>query len=95
VREYYGDGSRFKCNITYIHHGEPLGIAHAISLTKDFVGDEKFVVVLGDNLIGGNITELAFKFETPTTMHYCCYLKPLIPGISVLLNSLEMENLLN
>jgi len=63
VREYYGDGSRFKCNITYIHQGEPLGIAHAISLTKDFVGNEKFVVVLGDNLIGGNITELGFKFE--------------------------------
>ncbi len=63
VREYYGDGSRFNCNINYIEQGEPLGIAHAVSLAKDFVGDEKFTVVLGDNLIGGDIKEFTFKFE--------------------------------
>jgi glucose-1-phosphate thymidylyltransferase len=63
VREYYGDGSRFNCNITYIDQGKPLGIAHAIHLAKDFVGKDKFVVILGDNLIGDSISSFTKKFE--------------------------------
>ena len=63
VKEYYGDGSKFGCRIEYIEQGKPLGIAHAISLTKKFVDDERFVVVLGDNLIGGKIDNFVKKFE--------------------------------
>jgi len=63
VKEYYGDGSNFNCKITYIEQGKPLGIAHAIYLAKDFVGNEKFVVVLGDNLIGGTIDKFVELFD--------------------------------
>jgi glucose-1-phosphate thymidylyltransferase len=63
VKEYYGDGSKFNCNITYINQGKPLGIAHAIYLVKDFVKNDKFVVVLGDNLIGEGIEKFTKKFE--------------------------------
>jgi len=63
VREHYGDGSRFGCRITYIHQGKPLGIAHAISLTKNFVGDDKFVVYLGDNLLQYGIREYVEYFS--------------------------------
>ena len=38
VQQHYGDGSRFNINITYIFQGKPLGIAHALSLCRDFVG---------------------------------------------------------
>ncbi len=63
VREYYGDGSKFNCRITYIYQGKPLGIAHAVSLTKDFVDDDKFVVYLGDNLLQYGIKEYIRYFD--------------------------------
>ncbi|MCW1311657.1 MAG: sugar phosphate nucleotidyltransferase, partial [Candidatus Rehaiarchaeum fermentans] len=63
VKDYYGDGSKFNCKITYIDQGRPLGIAHAISLTEEFVNDDKFVVILGDNLIGDSIDKYVKKFE--------------------------------
>ncbi len=63
VREYYGDGSRFNCKIQYLDQGKPLGIANAISLVENFVGYDKFVIVLGDNLIGDSIKRFVRKFE--------------------------------
>lgn len=63
VKEYYGDGGKFNVKITYIHQGKPLGIAHAVGLCKDFVGDEKFVVHLGDDIIKGGIKPFAEEFE--------------------------------
>ncbi|MEM2196976.1 MAG: glucose-1-phosphate thymidylyltransferase [Candidatus Nezhaarchaeales archaeon] len=62
VREHYGDGSRFGVTITYVYQGRPLGIAHAISLCKDFVGDEKFVVYLGDNILQNGIKSYLREF---------------------------------
>ena len=63
VKEYYGDGSKFNVKITYIYQGKPLGIAHAIGLCKEFVGNEKFVVHLGDDLIKGGIKSFVEEFE--------------------------------
>ncbi len=63
VREYYGDGSKFNCKITYIYQGKPLGIAYAVSLTKDFVNNDKFVVYLGDNLLQYGIKEYISYFD--------------------------------
>jgi len=64
VTEYYGDGAKFGVKIKYIHQGEPKGIAHAVGLTRDFVGDEPFVVYLGDNLLKDGIVHLVKQFET-------------------------------
>ena len=63
VREYYGDGSKFGVNITYIVQDEPRGIAHAIRLCKDFVDNEKFLVFLGDNIIQRSITNFVDNFK--------------------------------
>ncbi|KXB05946.1 glucose-1-phosphate thymidylyltransferase [candidate division MSBL1 archaeon SCGC-AAA382A20] len=63
VREKYGDGSQLGLDISYIRQDEPKGIAHAVKLCREFVGDELFAVYLGDNLIKGGIDRLAEKFE--------------------------------
>ncbi len=64
VKEYYGDGSKFNVKISYVEQDEPRGIAHAISLCKKFVGNEKFLVFLGDNIIQKSINDISKKFET-------------------------------
>jgi UTP--glucose-1-phosphate uridylyltransferase len=38
-------------SVTYIRQKEPLGLGHAILITKDLVGDEPFAVFLGDDII--------------------------------------------
>ncbi|MEM3365966.1 MAG: glucose-1-phosphate thymidylyltransferase, partial [Candidatus Methanomethyliaceae archaeon] len=62
VREYVGDGSKWNINVTYISQ-EPLGLAHAVKTAKDFLGEQDFVMCLGDNLQGKGIAPLIKKFE--------------------------------
>jgi glucose-1-phosphate thymidylyltransferase len=63
VKEYYGDGEKFGVKFTYIQQDSPRGIAHAVSLCKDFVNNEKFVVFLGDNIIQRKINDYILDFE--------------------------------
>jgi glucose-1-phosphate thymidylyltransferase len=62
VRDHYGDGTKFGAKVTYVHQGEPKGIAQAVKLCEGFVGDERFIVYLGDNMIKGGIANFATKF---------------------------------
>src|SRR5207248_515145 len=48
VVELLADGSHFGLELTYRYQHGALGIAHAIGLARDFVGDEAFCCVLGD-----------------------------------------------
>lgn len=64
VRGYYSDGSKWNVNISYTFQEKPLGIAHAIGLTRDFVGEEDFVVVLGDNYFQNGLKSLDQEFKT-------------------------------
>ena len=64
VKEYYGDGSKFGVKISYIYQDSPKGISHAIRLCKDFIGDDKFIVYLGDNVLRKNLVDYTKKFET-------------------------------
>jgi len=43
---------------------EPLGIAHALRLTRSFVGKESVAVVLGDNIIEDNISQEISDFTS-------------------------------
>ena len=38
-------------NFAYVRQGEPLGLGHAVLVTRDLVGDEPFAVILGDDVI--------------------------------------------
>jgi glucose-1-phosphate thymidylyltransferase len=57
-----GDGSTLGIAPTFIHQSEPLGLAHAVLTAADFLGDDDFVMFLGDNLIEGGITEMVREF---------------------------------
>src|SRR5687768_13832668 len=37
--------------VSYVRQGEPLGLGHAVLVTKNLVGDEPFAVILGDDVI--------------------------------------------
>jgi glucose-1-phosphate thymidylyltransferase len=63
VQEYYGNGEKFGVKITYILQDHPKGIAHAIHLCKDFIGEQKFVVFLGDNILKRSISDYANEFQ--------------------------------
>jgi UTP--glucose-1-phosphate uridylyltransferase len=38
-------------NFSYVRQGEPLGLGHAVLVTRNLVGDEPFAVILGDDVI--------------------------------------------
>ncbi len=64
VLELLADGEHFGLHLTYRYQRGAQGIAHAIGLARDFVGDDSFCVVLGDNiLLGPPLAEIANSFE--------------------------------
>ena len=61
-----GDGSELGISVTYIRQDAPLGLAHCVLIARDFLGDDDFVMYLGDNFIIGGITELVQEFREGT-----------------------------
>jgi glucose-1-phosphate thymidylyltransferase len=62
VREYVKDGSEWGFKVTYILQ-EPLGLAHAIKTAESFLGEDNFIMCLGDNLQGEEVVSFVRKFE--------------------------------
>lgn len=63
IKEAVGDGSRWDARITYIEQEAPLGLAHAVKISEDFLKGEPFVMYLGDNILKSGIRSLVEEFK--------------------------------
>ena len=63
IRAVVGDGSRWGAKVTYIPQEAPLGLAHCVLIAREFLGEDDFVVYLGDNLLRQGIAEFVETFE--------------------------------
>jgi glucose-1-phosphate thymidylyltransferase len=53
-KQLLGDGSEFGVRLSYMVQQEPKGIAQALLLGADFVGDDGVTLILGDNMFYGH-----------------------------------------
>ncbi|MDK2893208.1 MAG: glucose-phosphate thymidylyltransferase [Thermotoga sp.] len=58
-----GTGENFGLKISYIIQEEPKGLAHAVWVSREFLGDEDFMMYLGDNLILEDLGKFVKDFE--------------------------------
>ena len=63
IRAAVGDGSRYGLRVTYIEQEAPLGLAHAVKISEEFMAGDSFVMYLGDNLIKDGIVPFVEEFE--------------------------------
>jgi glucose-1-phosphate thymidylyltransferase len=62
IRAAVGEGERFGARITYIRQEAPLGLAHCVLTARDFLGDEPFVMYLGDNMLEARLSQFVEHF---------------------------------
>jgi glucose-1-phosphate thymidylyltransferase len=67
VKAAVGDGAQFGARVTYIVQDAPLGLAHCVLIARDFLGDEEFVMYLGDNLLEQDLAAFVAAFERSRT----------------------------
>ena len=61
--EYLGSGRDFGANFTYKVQEEAIGIAHALLLAEEFVGEDLMTVILGDNIFEESFPEAIKAFK--------------------------------
>jgi glucose-1-phosphate thymidylyltransferase len=64
IEHAVGDGSRWGLDVTYLPQEAPLGLAHCVLMAGTFLGDDDFVMYLGDNLLGEGVTHFVRQFAT-------------------------------
>jgi glucose-1-phosphate thymidylyltransferase len=62
IRAAVGDGSQWGAKVTYIPQDAPRGLAHAVKISQGFIGNDPFVMYLGDNLLNRGIVEFVDQF---------------------------------
>ncbi|MFC4910997.1 glucose-1-phosphate thymidylyltransferase [Actinomadura gamaensis] len=63
IQEAVGDGSAFGLEVTYLPQDAPRGLAHAVLIAREYLGDDDFVMYLGDNFVVGGIKEIVQRFR--------------------------------
>ncbi len=64
VEEAIGTGDAFGVKITYIPQEAPLGLAHAVKISEDFIKREPFIFYLGDNMLVGGVKRFIDEFQS-------------------------------
>ncbi len=64
VMRTVGNGDRWNVDISYIPQPLPLGLAHAVKTARDFIGDEDFIMILGDNAFNVSLDSIIKNFHT-------------------------------
>jgi len=62
VEQAFGDGASLGLHITYIWQEAPLGLAHVVKISREFIGESSFVFYLGDNIVVGGIRRFIDEF---------------------------------
>jgi glucose-1-phosphate thymidylyltransferase len=57
-----GDGSAFGVRVTYLRQEAPLGLAHCVLIAGGFLGDDDFVMYLGDNMLEQGLAGFVDRF---------------------------------
>jgi glucose-1-phosphate thymidylyltransferase len=63
VAAVVGDGSDFAVRVTYLRQDRPAGLAHAVTVSRPFLGDDDFIMVLGDNVFADGLADHAAAFR--------------------------------
>mgnify|MGYP001203217454 FL=1 len=63
IENIFGNGEQYGVNLTYIHQNSPLGLAHVIKISEDFIGKDKFLFYLGDNILVGGVSRFIDEFN--------------------------------
>lgn len=63
VKDVVGNGKHWSIDISYIPQEAPLGLAHAIKISKDFLGEGPFIMYLGDNILKNGIDDFVRQFQ--------------------------------
>ncbi|MFZ0390310.1 MAG: sugar phosphate nucleotidyltransferase, partial [Calditrichia bacterium] len=64
VAREIGNGERWGVNIRYIPQEAPLGLAHVVKISQDFLGDSPFIFYLGDNMVVGGVQRFIDQFRS-------------------------------
>ena len=63
VQKAIGDGKRWGVSIVYIPQEAPLGLAHVVKISEDFIGNDPFIFYLGDNMVIGGVKRFIDRFH--------------------------------
>lgn len=63
VQKSLGDGVQWDVKITYIEQDAPRGLAHAVKISESFIGQDSFLMYLGDNLVRDGVKDFTDKFR--------------------------------
>lgn len=58
-----GDGARLGLRVTYVRQSRPLGLAHCVRLARPFLGEDDFVMYLGDDVLADGVGNAAADFR--------------------------------
>jgi glucose-1-phosphate thymidylyltransferase len=63
IEAFAGDGARWGARVSYLPQDAPRGLAHTVLIARDYLGDEPFIMYLGDNILRDGVAAFVREFE--------------------------------